>query len=628
MLPIFIIDFDSTFITVEALDELAKIALNKNPQKEKISKQIADITKAGMEGLIDFETSLSQRFALFQPTNQDLNILIQSLKKSVTASILRNKDFFKNNKNNLYIISGGFIEYIEPIVKEFGIEKSHILANSFIYDDQKNIIGYDKNNLLSNKDGKTNAVKKLNLTGEIIVIGDGYTDYEIKKNGAAKKFFAFTENINRGVVANLADDVMFNFDELLYLYGNTTQTFEKKIGPQVLMLGQQHQAVVSQFEQEGFIVKIEEIIPSEKKLIKLLKDATVLIAEPTTQIDLRLLEKTEKLLVIGRCGQTTGQINLEACTKKGIAVFNAPYTNIRSVAELVLADIIMLFRRTFEKSSELKNGLWDKTSFQSNEIKGKKLGIIGYNAAGAQLSLLAEALGMQVYFYDKEERASLGNAKACDSIEELLRISDAISIHLQESQKTDYPLTIKEFSLMKDGVIFINLSSGYIIDERLLAQQLRNNKLGGVAIDVFGKEPKLTKSRFNSPLQNFTNVILTPHIGGLTEEAMTASGNFVAQKVLRYLANGTTTGSANFPQITLLDKPDTHRFLHIHINTPGILANINNIMSKNHANIEEQYLKTNEQIGYVITDVTTDKPQILIKNLQKIPGTIRVREVY
>ncbi len=628
MLTNFIIDFDSTFVTVEALDELSKIVLKNNPKSTAIIKQITEITKAGMEGKIDFPTSLIKRLTLFQPKKEDIDKLIQLLRKSITPSIIRNKEFFKNYKNNIYVITGGFTDYAVPVVAEFGVEKSHVLGNSFIFNRQGIAVGYNKKNPLANKGGKTEAIKSLHLKGDIIVIGDGYTDYEIKKNGAAKKFFAFTENINRASVAELADDVMFNFDELFFLYGSIQKTVEPETGPLALILGQPHSKIISRFEQEGFRVVIEEKAISGKLLVRAIKDATVLIVDSRTQVDSALLEKADKLLAIGRFGLTTAKINLDMCTKKGIAVFNAPFTNIRSVAELVVGEIIMLSRQVFEKSTDLKKGVWDKTPTQSNEIKGKKLGIIGYGAVGAQVSMLAELLGMQVYFYDKEERASLGNAISCESMEELLRIADVISLHIEGSQMKDYPLTKKEFSLMKQGVLFINLSSGYIISETLLASQLKNKKLGGLATDVFTTEPKNIKDSFSSPLQKFGNVILTPHIGSATEEATKASGNFVVQKILRYAINGTTVGSINIPEIALPDHPHTHRFLHIHKNVPGVLASINKVMGENSANIEGQYLKTNEIIGYVITDVTTQKSANILKDLQKIPGTIRVREVY
>ncbi|HSW48422.1 MAG TPA: phosphoglycerate dehydrogenase [Candidatus Saccharimonadales bacterium] len=628
MLTNFIIDFDSTLVTIETLDELAKIALAEDQNKERIIKQINEITKNGMDGKIDFPTSLEKRIALFKPNRNDIKQLIQILNDSITTSVIRNKEFFKNNKNNIYIITGGFIEYVLPIISELGIDKSHVLANSFMFDNKGQVIGYDKKNPLANIGGKTKAVENLKLKGDIIVIGDGYTDYEIKKNGAAKKFFAFTENINRPSVAELADDVMFNFDELLFLYDSDQKTIEQETGPLALILGQPHEKIISQFEQEGFRVVVEDKVLTKYALSKLIKEATVLIVDSLTQINTDILDGADKLLAIGRFGQTTTKINQAACTKKGIAVFNAPFTNIRSVAELAIGEIIMLSRNVIKKNTQLKKGIWDRAHSQSHEIKGKKLGIIGYGAVGTQLSLLAESLGMQVYFYDKKERATLGNATKCDSLEALLRISDVVSLHADASQINDYPLTLREFLLMKQGVLFINLSPGYVIPEKLLAQQLKNKKLAGLATDVFSKEPKNTKDKFTSPLQKFENVILTPHIGSNTSEAMEASGNFVVQKILNFVGNGTTIGCINLPELSLPDNPHTNRFLHIHKNIQGVLADINRIMRENQANIEGQYLKTNEEIGYVITDVTTQKAAVIMKELEKIPGTIRVREIF
>jgi len=365
-----IIDFDSTFVQIECLDELAKIALEKNKDKEKILQQIKKITQKGMEGKISFEKSLKKRLTLFSPTKKEIKKLIKLLSKKITPSFKNNKNFFKKNAKNIYLISGGFKEYILPIAKNFGIDESHILANEFIFDKKGKVLGFDKNNPLSQKEGKAKAVKSLNLKNKVFVLGDGYTDYEIKKLGLADKFFLFCENVKRDHLFSLADEVIYSFDEFLYLFDLPRRSFYfPKTKIKVLLLENIHQKAFHIFKKEGYQVEKINKALDEKELIEKIKEINILGIRSKTSINKNVINAAKKLLTIG--------------------IFAI--------------------------------GIWDKSSKDCFEIRGKKLGIIGYGNIGSQLSVLAESLGMEVYFYDIVDKLPLGNAKKCQSLKELLK---------------------------------------------------------------------------------------------------------------------------------------------------------------------------------------------------------------
>ena len=312
----------------------------------------------------------------------------------------------------------------------------------------------------------------------------------------------------------------------------------------------------------------------------------------------------------------------------GIPVFNAPHSSTRSVAELVLGYVFALSRQLTQRNQELHNGVWTKLAKGAYEIRGKKLGIIGYGNIGSSLSVLAEALGMTVLFYDIQEKLALGNAVRCDSLHEVLSRSDIVTLHVDGRKENKDLIGAEEFAVMKDGALFINASRGAVTDVDSLYRALRSGKLHGAAVDVFPKEPKSNKEIFESPLRELDNVILTPHIGASTEEAQKNIGDYVAAKCVSFINTGNTMLSVNFPQLQLPEQRNVHRIIHIHRNRPGVLSKINGIIAHYKINIEGQYLKTNEHIGYVITDVAAEYPKEVIKELKSIPETIRLRMLY
>jgi D-3-phosphoglycerate dehydrogenase len=624
----FVIDFDSTFTKVEAFDVLADISLKDHPEKEQRKKAIHDITNQGMTGSISFRESLEKRLNLLAPSQSHLPALVKDLKGKVSESFKRNKDFFQTHSDNIYIISNGFKEFIEPIVTDFGIKPENILANEFRFDTEGRVIGFDTENPLSANGGKVEQLKKLNLPGDVYVIGDGYTDYEIKHAGLANKFYAFTENVERENIMNKADHITPSLDEFLYLNKLNTAISYPKNRINVLLLENVHPVALELLKTEGFNVETYHAALTEDELCERIKNVHVLGIRSKTQVTAKVLENANKLMVIGAFCIGTNQIDLKTATTKGIAVFNAPFSNTRSVVELAVAQMIMLMRNIVDKSTKMHSGVWDKSAKGSFEIRGKKLGLIGYGNIGTQLSVIAEALGMKVLYYDAEEKLSLGNAVKCKSMKEVLEQADVISMHVDGRDSNTNLIGPKEFGLMKKGVIFINLSRGHVVDIQSLRENILSGKVAGAAIDVFPYEPVSNDEEFKSELRGLPNTILTPHIGGSTLEAQENIGNFVPSKIMDYINTGSTSNSVNFPNLTLPILQNAHRLIHIHNNVPGILAKINKILADNGINIVGQYLKTNESIGYVITDINKEYNKDVIKELRSIDQTIKFRVLY
>ncbi|MDR6845061.1 phosphoglycerate dehydrogenase [Flavobacterium granuli] len=624
----FIFDFDSTFIKVEALDVLCEVIYQDSAAGEQILKEIQRLTDLGMEGKLSLKESLTKRIQLLQANRDHIGTVIEELKKKVTASVIRNRTFFKQHSDNIYIISNGFKEIIIPIVSEYGIKPEHVLANTFKFDHDGKIIGFDEKDELCENQGKVKKIKSLNLQGEAIMIGDGYTDYETLEGGAVSKFFAFTENVSRKIVVEKASQIAPSLDEILYELSYKASVSYPKNRINVLLLENVHEDAVKIFEHEGYNVETIKGSLSEDELIEKIKGVSILGIRSKTHVTAKVLEHANKLHAVGTFCIGTNQVDLNACSMKGISVFNAPYSNTRSVVELALGQIIMLVRNTFEKSKLMHEGVWDKSATNSVEIRGKKLGLVGYGSIGSQLSIVAEALGMKVYFYDAVDRLALGNAKKCSSLKELLALSDVVSLHVDGRASNKNIIDADAFDYMKPGVVFLNLSRGHVVDIEALVANLKNGKIHGAAVDVFPYEPKNNDEPFVSELQGLKNVILTPHIGGSTEEAQEDIGHYVANKIINYINTGTTYGSVNLPEIQLPELQSAHRIMHIHENVKGILAQINNILLEYDNNILGQYLKTNETLGYVITDIDNFHNKDLEKKLKKIPNTIRYRILY
>ena len=347
-----------------------------------------------------------------------------------------------------------------------------------------------------------------------------------------------------------------------------------------------------------------------------------------TQLTQEVFDAATKLVAVGCFCIGTNQVDLRAATKRGIAVFNAPFSNTRSVAELVIAEAILLLRGVAQKNAAAHRGEWLKTAQNSFEIRGKKLGIIGYGNIGMQLGVIAEGLGMQVLFHDVVNKLPVGNARQIPSLVQLLAQSDVVSLHVPETRSTENMIGAKELAQMQPGSILINASRGTVVDIEALADSLESGHLGGAGIDVFPTEPRSNEDEFLSPLRRFDNTFLTPHIGGSTLEAQENIGMEVAEKLARYSDTGTTISSVNFPEVALPEHAGSHRLLQIHHNVPGIMSAINDVFSQNNLNVSAQFLQTNETVGYVVIDVDAEYSDMALVKLANIEGTIRSRVLF
>ncbi|TMI62913.1 MAG: phosphoglycerate dehydrogenase [Bacteroidetes bacterium] len=397
----------------------------------------------------------------------------------------------------------------------------------------------------------------------------------------------------------------------------------------ILFLENISDVAVKSFKQNGY-VQTEKITKAltEEELIKEIKDVHILGIRSKTQITKNVLEAAKKLQAIGCFCIGVNQVDLKSATKNGIAVFNAPYSNTRSVAELVIGLSIMLIRRIPDKNKAAHDGIWMKDAKGSYELRGKTLGIIGYGNIGSQVSVLAEAMGMKVLFYDIERKLPLGNAEDARSLKELLGKSDIVTIHVPETDQTKNLINKTTLKQCKKGAILINYARGEVVDLDALRKFMIDGHIGGAAIDVFPWEPEKNGDHFQTPMQDVPNVILTPHIGGSTEEAQQNIGDDVSSKLFNYLEKGISYGSHTIPALALPPQEGTHRILHIHENVPGVLSEINTQLSKHNINILAQYLKTNESIGYVVLDVDKRISGQAQQLLKEVRATIKVRLLY
>lgn len=624
----FIIDFDSTFTQVEALDELCAISMDGREEKSRVMAEIKSLTNQAMEGTLSFGEALAKRISLLEAHRNHLSTLIETLRKKVSRSVEENRDFFERFREQILVVSNGFHDFIDPIVTSYGVKRENIYANSFRFDDLGNIIGVDNANPLSQDNGKVKLLKGLKLPGTVFVIGDGITDYEIRASGLANKFYAFTENVARNAVIEKADAVAPTFDDFLFQSNLPMRISYPKNRIKVLLLENIHPGAAKIFQNEGYQVTLLKEALDEEELLKQMNGISILGIRSKTQITERVLEASKKLLAIGAFCIGTNQIDLRAANKAGVAVFNAPFSNTRSVVELALAEIIFLMRDIPRKMIGMKQGTWQKSAKGSHEIRGKKLGIIGYGNIGKQLSVVAEAMGMDVYFYDVEDKLSIGNATKVSNLNDLLAMSDVVTLHIDGRKENIGFFGRDQFNQMKQGSVFLNLARGNLVDVNALKEAVNSGKIKGTGVDVFPKEPKTNEEKFENTLQDLENVILTPHVGGSTEEAQADIGQYVPSKLIDFINTGNTFASVNFPNIQLPVLSNAHRLLHIHLNKSGVLSSINEVFAAYQVNIAGQYLQTNQDIGYVITDVEKEYDQNMIERLKVIPNTIKLRVLY
>jgi len=400
----------------------------------------------------------------------------------------------------------------------------------------------------------------------------------------------------------------------------------------ILLLEGVHQTAVDVFKADGYTnIEYHPKSLPHSQLLESIGDAYMVGIRSATNLTADAFEHANRLIAVGCFCIGTNQVDLDSAQDRGVPVFNAPFSNTRSVAELVIAETIFLMRGIPRRNATAHRGGWIKTATASFEVRGKVFGIIGYGHIGTQVGLLAEALGMQVFFYDIETKLALGNAKPVGSLDSLLEMADVVTLHVPETPQTNRMIGAPQLARMKPGARLINASRGSVVDIDALVEVLKSEHLSGAAIDVFPKEPKGAGDEFVSPLRGFENVILTPHVGGSTEEAQQNIGTEVAEKLIKYSNNGSTLSAVNFPEVSLPEHPGKHRLLHIHRNQPGMLSQVNAVFSSQHINIAAEYLQTNPRIGYVVIDVEIgdrEETMELRRRLDEVPGTIRTRLLY
>ena len=624
----YVFDFDSTLVRIETLEALADIALGGAPDAAAIRDRISALTDAAMAGDLPFGEALRLRLSLLPLTRAHVTELAERILDEGTPSVRRNLRFFRENAGRIVILSGGFREIIAPLAAHLHIPADQVLCNDLLYDADGLVTGVDSANPLAEAGGKPVVIKALALPGPVVMVGDGWTDAEVKLQGAADRFHAFTEIVRRETVVAAADAEAPSMDEFLHAEGLAGRYSYPRGRIRILLLENIHPAAVERLEEAGYTVETRKGALDEDALIEAVRGVHVLGVRSKTQVSAKVLQAADRLMAVAAFCIGTNQIDLDAAAARGVAVFNAPYSNTRSVVELAVGLTIVLLRDVSDKSAAMHRGEWNKSADGSRELRGKTLGIVGYGAIGSQLSVLAEALGMRVIFHDLTERLTLGNARRMPSLDALLAESDVVSLHVDGRADNTALIGAAELSRMKPGALLLNLSRGHIVDVGALAQALGSGRIGGAALDVFPDEPATNADPFDSPLRGLKNVILTPHIGGSTEEAQEAIGAFAAERLLAYLNRGDTTFCVNLPNVQLAEVSGAHRILHIHRNQPGVLADLNRALAAAGLNILGQHLKTDERTGYVITDVDRDYDPEALRTLKSVAGTLRFRMLH
>jgi D-3-phosphoglycerate dehydrogenase len=626
--PTLVFDFDSTLVRIETLEALADLALAGAADADQTRAEIARLTDQAMAGEVPFGEALRRRLSLLPLTRDHVQALAERILDEGSPSVRKNLAWFRANADRVVIVSGGFREVIAPIAERLGVAPERVLCNDLVYDADGRITGVDDANPLSHAGGKPLAIRALGLPRPIVMVGDGWTDAEVRQAGAADRFYAYTEIVRRPPVVAAADAEVASMDELLHAEGLTGRWSYPRSRMRILLLENIHPAAVERLEEAGYTVETAKGALDEDALIERIKGVHVLGVRSKTQVSARVLAAADRLMAVAAFCIGVNQIDLDAAADHGVAVFNAPYSNTRSVVELAVGLTIALLRDVADKSAAMHRGEWNKSATGSRELRGKTLGIVGYGAIGSQLSVLAEALGMRVVFYDLTERLALGNARRMPSLDALLAESDVVSLHVDGRAENAHVIGAVQLGRMKDGAILLNLSRGHVVDVGALAQALGSGRIGGAAVDVFPEEPATNADPFDSALRGLKNVILTPHIGGSTEEAQEAIGEFAADRLLAYLNRGDTTFCVNLPNVQLAEVSGAHRILHIHRNQPGVLAELNRALAGAGLNILGQHLKTDERTGYVITDVDRGYDPEALRTLKSVAGTLRFRTLY
>ncbi len=641
-----IFDYDSTIINAEGIDLIIKEAIERANAKDKSLRlaKLKELTEKATNGDIPLSEAMPKRFALAEINFSDVSIVAENILDTINPMVRETIDLLMKGGKNIYVFSSSFEEVVRPVTRALGISDDNVFANQVSYDKNGNVNQLNHENPLFLSMGKVYIAERLKdegrLSGGTAVVGDGFPDLAIRKNNIAKIFVYFSGTKNREEIRHQADFSVERFDQLLPLFcsndelGNDSVKTLTKVKiqdkshiPHITLLENIHPKAINRLKENNFKLDSYNEAWDEKLLCSQAKNTNVLGIRSKTKITAKAITCLPNLWVVGAFCIGTNQIDLVAATNAGIPVFNAPFSNTRSVAELVVGEAIILIRRAYEKSVAAHQGQWLKDASGCSEIRGKTIGIVGYGHIGSQVSVLMESLGMTVIYHDIVDKLPLGNAKQAKDLSDLLINSDIVTLHVPDTPDTRNMIGKKEMSLMKKGSLLLNLSRGRVVELDSLRHFLDNGQIAGAGVDVFPDEPSSSSESFHAPLQNSPNVILTPHIGGSTQEAQENIASYVSEKIQRYISNGSTIGSVNFPEVELPKLNGKHRILHIHNNVPGVLAKINSVFARRNINVEGQILQTKGNIGYLIVDVDRDVSEQVFNIMQHITETIKIRRI-
>ncbi len=646
MIKNIIFDFGSTIIANEGIDLIIDAALKRNEDPEHAQKmeKLHKISGQTQNGEIPLGDFLRSSFQLTTVTQDDIRTVTSLLAHKISDQVLETISGLQQRGKNIFVFSSNFEEVVRPVTTSLEIPSENVFANQLLYDHKGNVIGFNENNPLFLSVGKVFLAEQLRIEGVLdestAVVGNSHTDLAIRKSNNATMFVFYSSKNSVGDIRSQADFVVDRFDQLMPLFctnkelsNETAEAYAVAINgkqivtPHIILLENIHKNAFEQLSHQDFTIESFTSAWSEHKVCEKAANAHALGIRSKTHITRKHFECLSNLWAIGAFCIGTNQIDLHAASNAGIPVFNAPYSNTRSVAEIVAGEIIMLMRRVFEKSSAAHQGRWLKSAQGCNEVRGKTVGIIGYGHIGSQVSVLLEVLGMSVIFHDIVDILPLGNAQKAASLDDLLQRSDVVTLHVPDTELTRGMIGKNELERLKPGSFLINSSRGRVVDLDALAQVIKSKHLAGAAVDVYPEEPSHPDDLFQSPLQGLDNVILTPHIGGSTEEAQINIAHYVSTKLKNFLLTGSTIGAVNFPEVDLARVEGTHRILHVHRNVPGVLAKINSVLSRRNVNIEGQILQTRGEIGYLLVDIDRHVSDHVLELLRHISETIKVRKI-
>ncbi|MBD3376934.1 phosphoglycerate dehydrogenase [candidate division KSB1 bacterium] len=646
MIKNIIFDFGSTIIDNEGVDLIIDAALKRNMDPEHAQKmeKVHKIAAQVQNGEIPLGDFLRSSFQLTNVTQDDIRTVTSLLANKISDQVLDTISGLQQRGKNIFVFSSNFEEVVRPVTTSLDIPSENVFANQLLYDNEGKVIGFNENNPLFLSVGKVFLAEQLRIEGVLdertAVVGNSHTDLAIRKSNNATMFVYYSTQNTMGDIKGQADFVVDRFDQLMPLFctneelsNETAEAYAVAINgkqivtPHIILLENIHKNAFEQLSHQDFTVELFKSAWSEQEICEKAIDAHALGIRSKTRITRKHFECLSNLWAIGAYCIGTNQIDLHAASNAGIPVFNAPYSNTRSVAEIVAGEIIMLMRRVFEKSSAAHQGRWLKSAQGCNEVRGKTVGIIGYGHIGSQVSVLLEVLGMSVIFHDIVDILPLGNAQKAASLDDLLQRSDVVTLHVPDTELTRGMIGTNELKKFKSGSFLINSSRGQVVDLDALAHAIKSNHLAGAAVDVYPEEPSHPDDTFQSPLQGLNNVILTPHIGGSTEEAQINIAHYVSTKLKNFLLTGSTIGAVNFPEVDLARVEGTHRILHIHRNVPGVLAKINSVLSRRNVNIEGQILQTRGEIGYLLVDIDRHVSDHVLDLLRHISETIKTRKI-